>query len=77
MTQQGLVDKRVAIIGDVHGCYDELQELVSKCHADALVFVGDMINKGPKSLETLAFIKALPNAWFSGATTRTRCCRHT
>ena len=59
-----LGEKRVALIGDVHGCFDELLELVDSCAADHLVFVGDMINKGPKSIETLAYIRALPNATF-------------
>jgi bis(5'-nucleosyl)-tetraphosphatase (symmetrical) len=64
VTKEGLGDKTVAIIGDVHGCFDELQDLLALCKADELIFVGDMINKGPKSIETLALIRALPNAAF-------------
>ena|SRR3989338_6719638 len=52
-------------IGDVQGCYDELQALLQLIHfqpsQDQLWFVGDLINRGPKSLETLRFIKSLPN----------------
>lgn len=53
-------------IGDVQGCYDELQLLLEKIHfnpeQDQLWFVGDLVNRGPKSLETLRFIKSLGHA---------------
>ena len=43
------------IIGDVHGCFDELKLLLAKCEyeegKDMLIFVGDLVNKGPKSCE--------------------------
>lgn len=40
---------RTVIVGDVHGCLDELKELLVKCRADELcnlVFCGDLVNKG-------------------------------
>lgn len=50
-------------IGDVQGCFDELQELVSYISfnpkKDQLWFVGDLVNRGPKSLETLRWVKSL------------------
>lgn len=53
--------ERTLIVGDVHGCYEELQELLNKCSyskaKDRLIFVGDMINKGPYSLKVLTWIK--------------------
>ena len=52
-------------IGDVQGCFQTLQELLSHIHfnpsTDTLWFVGDLVNRGPQSLETLRFIKNLKN----------------
>lgn len=51
------------VIGDVHGCFDELQELLAHIAFDPahdnLWFIGDLINRGPKNIETLRFIYAL------------------
>jgi bis(5'-nucleosyl)-tetraphosphatase (symmetrical) len=49
-------------IGDVQGCFDELQQLLGKIGfngKDRLWFVGDLVNRGPKSLDTLRFIRSL------------------
>jgi len=50
-------------IGDVQGCFDELKALLSQIDfnsdRDQLWFCGDLVNRGPKSLETLRFIRAL------------------
>lgn len=50
--------------GDLQGCYDELQELLDKIGPssdDELWFVGDLVNRGPKSLKTLRYIHRLGN----------------
>lgn len=50
-------------IGDIQGCFDELQSLLRQAHfdeaKDRLWCVGDLVNRGPKSLETLRFLKNL------------------
>lgn len=51
-------------IGDVQGCFQELLALLSLIQYDprhdALWFTGDLVNRGPQSLETLRYIRALP-----------------
>lgn len=53
-------------IGDIQGCYTELQQLLQlvgfKVTNDYLWFVGDLVNRGPASLEVLRFVKQLDNA---------------
>jgi len=49
-------------IGDIQGCFDELLALldvVNFSDSDQLWFAGDLVNRGPKSLQTLRFIKNL------------------
>jgi len=44
------------VVGDIHGCYDELEELLDKAEfsdSDRVVSVGDLITKGPKNREVL------------------------
>ena len=47
---------RTIVVGDIHGCYDELMALMEKVNLgenDRVVSVGDLITKGPKSKEVL------------------------
>ncbi len=45
------------IFGDVAGNYDALMRLVAKCPNRTPISVGDMIDRGPKSLEVLKFFR--------------------
>lgn len=47
---------RTIVVGDIHGCFDELQTLLDKVAltaADRVISVGDLITKGPKNREVL------------------------
>jgi bis(5'-nucleosyl)-tetraphosphatase (symmetrical) len=50
-------------IGDVQGCFDELKGLLAlikfSSDRDQLWFCGDLVNRGPKSLKTLRYIRSL------------------
>ena len=50
-------------IGDIQGCCDELKALLAlsrfSADRDQLWFVGDLVNRGPQSLETLRYVRAL------------------
>ncbi len=50
-------------IGDLQGCFDPLQELLAEIGfsvtRDRLWLVGDLVNRGPQSLEILRFVKSL------------------
>src|SRR5579871_6235190 len=54
----------IYVIGDVQGCFLTLQKLLNEINFndknDELIFLGDVINRGPKSLEVLRFIKNHP-----------------
>ena len=50
-------------IGDVQGCNEELQTLLTRLRfssdRDQIFFVGDLVNRGPESLEVLRFVHSL------------------
>lgn len=50
--------KKTFVIGDVHGCYHTLIDLVSKLPRDAkLIFTGDLCDKGLFTKEVIDFVK--------------------
>lgn len=60
---------RVYAIGDIHGCYAELCELLEKIEKDnaarpaadcVLVFLGDLVDRGPHSREVIRHLRDRP-----------------
>lgn len=53
----------VFAVGDLQGCYDPLVRLLDQANfspdKDTLFCVGDLVNRGPKSLKTLRFLMSL------------------
>lgn len=67
LSEDDIGGRDLLIVGDVHGCYDELRELIETNaitkENTCVVFVGDLVNKGPKSLEVVEYI--IDNGWYS------------
>lgn len=53
-------------VGDIQGCFDSFMRLLERCafdpKHDRLWLVGDLVNRGPRSLETLRFVRDLGSA---------------
>ena len=53
--------RKVFIVGDIHGCFDELMSLLKKIDYDKskhrLILAGDVIARGPYSLKVLEWIR--------------------
>jgi len=63
----GDIDQRYVFVGDVHGCYDELLELLRVCRYSPdennpvhVVSVGDLVGKGPKSPNVVRLFRTSP-----------------
>lgn len=56
-------------IGDIHGCYKHLQIMLDHINfnpnADTLYFTGDLVSRGPNSLEVLRLIRTLEKHAFT------------
>jgi len=53
---------RTFIIGDVHGCYDELRSLFQTLNPraeDQFVFLGDLVDKGRDTIKVLRYVRML------------------
>lgn len=65
--------ERVYAVGDIHGCFDQLNDLLEKMKGDAknytgkvyLVFIGDYIDRGPHSREVVTALchPSWPKEW--------------
>lgn len=51
------MSKRILVISDIHGCYDEFEELLKQVYYtpnnDKLILLGDYVNRGLKTKETI------------------------
>jgi hypothetical protein len=57
--------RQTFVIGDVHGCYLELQDLLDAAglaSGDAIVGLGDIVDRGPQTPEVLRFFREQPLA---------------
>ncbi len=59
----------IYVIGDIQGCYSGLSRLLESIGFDQaqdyLWFCGDLVNRGPESLQTLRFIRSLGDSAIS------------
>ena len=55
---------RKLIVGDIHGCFEELMELIQQSgitEEDLLISVGDIVDRGNQSKEVWQYLKKRPN----------------
>jgi serine/threonine protein phosphatase 1 len=56
---------RTFVIGDIHGCYEELHELLEKSgltSGDSIITLGDIVDRGPETPQVLNFFRSHPEA---------------
>lgn len=56
---------RCIVIGDIHGCCDELLELldtISPNRDDQIIALGDLVDRGPATEQVLEFFRDRPLA---------------
>lgn len=80
LTHRYEAGRRFIVIGDVHGCYDELMELLDKVKwspaNDIIVFTGDLIDRGPKINEVLQFAMSSSNIYSIMSNHENKLFRH-
>jgi serine/threonine protein phosphatase 1 len=53
------------VVGDIHGCYFELQALLDKAGLtddDSIISLGDFVDRGPETPQVLDVFRYMPNA---------------
>ncbi len=56
---------RTIVIGDMHGCWQEFQQLLEKCGVDVddrVIALGDIVDRGPASLDVLDYFRHASDA---------------
>ncbi|WP_440897955.1 metallophosphoesterase family protein [Amphibacillus sp. Q70] len=55
-----MAEKRILAISDIHGCYNELVQLLELCNyqpeTDQLILLGDYIDRGPESKQAVEYV---------------------
>lgn len=73
-------NRRILIVGDLHGCLDELLQLLEDRNfnkdEDVLVCVGDLVDRGPKTRELLEFVMSLPRFYSTKGNHDDKCVRY-
>ncbi len=57
--------QKTLIIGDIHGCFAELLALLDKAglgEEDAVIGIGDIVDRGPETPQVVEFFQKTPNA---------------
>lgn len=50
------MNKKIYVIGDIHGCIETLKQLYSKLDEDSMIIsVGDLVDKGPNAMDVVDF----------------------
>jgi hypothetical protein len=55
---------KTSVVGDIHGCYEELLDLMDRvgpAAADHVISVGDLVTKGPSNAAVIDFFRAEKN----------------
>ena len=58
--------RKVIVVGDIHGCFDEFMALLKKCDygdMDIVVATGDLVDRGPQIRETLLWFYETTNTF--------------
>ena len=54
------------VMADIHGCYDEFQQMLDKINfnpeVDELIIAGDIVDRGPQSYEMLEYARSEPKS---------------
>lgn len=56
---------RRLLVGDIHGCWDEFQELLERAglgEGDEIIALGDIVDRGPGTVVVLDFFRSTPSA---------------
>lgn len=59
-------NRRVIVVGDIHGCFDTFMSLLDKCEYradDIIIATGDLVDRGPKIKETLLWFRNTPGVY--------------